>query len=190
MKKALLFTLAALCVSAAQAVTVTWSGADSQEIKNVDYTKDIKITYVYTLDSAITSKTTLWWAGFDGATVDETNALEYRYAPFYDGANILSFLNSNHPPRQLIEGGMTAGDHTLEVIFNTENKTAKITHNGTLYSLTLADTTESTSLWLKTMETPSSSTITVEYTTIVPEPTVLALLALGAAGLALKRKVA
>ncbi len=202
MKKALLaFSL--LAAGLASAVTVNWTGASSQELKDVDYSKDITVTYTYTLASQSSSRQNFFWLGFNGSSsYTENNALEFRHAPAFDSntsnANLISFADSSSSERVSLAGalGSTGTERTLTFVFNVEKQTCTITFQDASMAqqtatLTLKDYPTSNSIWVTTFspDTLTSSSITVTYSD-VPEPTALALVALGVAGVALRRRVA
>lgn len=192
MMKALLFTLAALCVSAMQAVTTGWTTKQD----DVTTTGTFSVALVVNIDtSTITANTSYLTAsassnanlsaqiGVDrdgemgriwaGNSVSSTGTIK-------DGKNVLGIIfQRNHDGKSLTVSyymdGTIYGYSTLKSYWSTGYATTDIdtftnNTNGTLYFMNGAATA-------------------ADFAPL-PEPTVFALLALGVAGVALKRKVA
>lgn len=201
MKKALTLLLAAALSGLASAVTVSWNGATSRELTNVDFSKDITVVYSYTLTSAVSTSSgnrrNMLWLGFVSGTYEENKSLEFRNAPTWAGPNLISFNTNADSNHTLLSGALgSVGERTLTFTFNVESKTCSITFmDSTLQeqtaSLTLKDMNAASSLWVNTYDISefSASSTSITYTE-TPEPTVMALLAIGVAGLALRRKQA
>ncbi len=96
--------------------------------------------------------------------------------------------------RNLVSGAFATGEHTLTIVLDLEGKTATVTLDGAGTPLELTFPTNGLSfgddLVLRTHNQTWGSVTNVEVAYSVPEPTALALLALGVAGLALRRRAA
>lgn len=214
MKKAFLFMLATLCISAAQAVTATWTGSTGIT-GQFSYGASSKHSLVATFSATGTS--VLFLAGqaqnYNG---NKNNSIRVER----DAAGTIKLI---------VRGGAGTNPETSftlaeNVAINEEHKVAYAFDrlaNGTTSNLdvyfdgkkvtTLSINTNGTNQWngpvngiMKTenatfdiavygallSEAEGVALTTPKTNTDVPEPTALALLALGVAGLALKRKVA
>lgn len=199
MRKMIALAFAALLsAGVASAITVSWDGVASREITGVDYTKDITVAYAYTVDGAVSARRDYLWLGFDSAGKDETNALEFRYAPAFGGPVLLNSANSSAQNRVALTGALgSAGARELTFTFNLAGRTCTVTWMDAdsqyqTTTLTLRDgLTYDKTLWVESLAPTglTASSTSVTYTAVVPEPTALAFLALGVAGLALRRKV-
>lgn len=221
MKKFMLFAFAALCVSAAQAVTYTWNSSDGAfaGFKNtngdtVTWAGEFAITVNFTATS--TPATVFQLLTANGAN----NAGELRFnsnnwsgntADFatYNRNNNAAWMKTNGDfSTARVESADGSKSNTIKLTFNDynddNNTYASVTYdiifaNGDQQTYTMYKQNWSENIGFGMEELAWTSIATGEGVTInsmtleatpVPEPTALALLALGVAGLALKRKIA
>ena len=187
MKKGILFALAALCVSAVQAVTITWSantttGGTAGESNN--WLGVLLISGEF--DPSKNGSYTAWNDGTSQAKMTATpEGVEVHYNA---GSNIFPITGNAISAQTFDAGDLAAGTYTLLFYspgWYNSNK------NFQYYTFNLTDAM---------VEGGAEVTIdSIQYgnpgqnkaltgTASVPEPTALALLALGVAGLALRRK--
>ncbi len=211
MTKPLLSLAAALLAGLAGAVTVDWTPASGAQTNllggfDPDVTITLSVTYTITESPNTTGPNgnlfaISWGAGNPAdATAD---SLIVRNITAHDGPNAVINATSSRGSepdayyRNVIAGAFdttNGGQHTLTFTLDLGDSPAiSVTlDGGDAQTLTLPNNSldpESLKLWTYNQSWGSVSSVSVDYWA-VPEPTALALLALGVAGLALRRKTA
>ena len=205
MKKALTLLLAAALSGLASAVTLNWSqGYNSGRNASLNWgtkTKlEVAVTFTIEDVTAVKGKVDFFSVFFN--SVDSgSNSFYIRHAAANNNNQALRLvLNANADGSDFASAdpGISKGSHTLTLIFEKAEQTTGRQNVTFSYQL---DGGRETSVGTKSLDVQDAITLKVNggesigsitkvEAKLVPEPTVLALLAVGVAGLALRRKQA
>ena len=209
--KKMMMTLAALCVAGVVgAVTTSWTElaagtlnstttewtANTNEVWNGNSDFAIRVTYTGTTKEIGSRWTSLFKLNSSGTTFE-----------FQDNGSGGIWTTGGAATSQVTIPSASEIDVSLMFVYNHEDKTLSYvaTDNTTGTSVVIATVSQTISAWItvsaddtnrpldRLFDNGHPGTYKVEYTTDItglPEPTALALLALGAAGLALRRRAA
>ena len=203
MKKALTLLLAAALSGLASAVTLNWSNgynAGSTASANWGTQTKLEVTIVFNatgLGTSAGARQDFFSVCFGGSTDNTYNSLVVRRRAGQTTEIRLvenGQSGNNGQNYSTADTTFTIGENTLTLIFDKTGGTASyILNGGTETSigtqpLTYAD--DGTINFVVNSDIASLGSITSVEAKLVPEPTVLSLLAIGVAGLALRRKQA
>lgn len=197
--KQVLFVLSLLCAGLAGAAEFNWtpSGAGTTTIQHVDFSKPITISIAYTIANGASIGTgpqngNILAASWNGDDITY-NSFAFRNIPA--GPRIVINENASYNNNTVVTGAFAEGTHTLTVTLDLANKTGTFTFDsGAATNIGFpnnAGFTFNDALVLHAYDQTGLTygEISVDYTSSIPEPTALALLALGVAGVALRRRL-
>lgn len=204
--KKMMMAFAALCVAGvAGAVNIDWAGGNTGAISGIDFSQSVTVTLTYNITKAPTTggpSGNIFAVGWNNDLDATDNSVVVRAVPSgapTTGSIVTNGTNSGSVFKRNDNGTIIAtGEHTIVLTFDLSGTTPTITCtiDGTAQTIEFASgsyaiTDTGTLKFFKyDQEWVSNVNAEVTYSGAVPEPTALALLALGVAGLALRRKAA
>lgn len=204
MKKLFACAIAAFVVGAASAINTTWEspGSGSTTIALPGGWANhptLVVSITYTIADNFNQNATgggsdifrLGWNGNTSTGASHVQMLALRKPGSGDPGVNVSFNNGQFA-NTAVEGLFSAGDHTLTLTFenwsdSNRSLTAKLDNGSEIAIAMPENVTFSSNGSLVLWDSGRAGDLEV---TVTPEPTVLALLALGVAGMALRRRVA